>query len=94
MTMALSTSNPREMISAAKDIWLMVMPSTLIADNVAKMVAGTSMPTISPVRRPRNSSITATTIPMAWSRLVRKLPTAASTTADSRYTGVSRIPRG
>ena len=84
ITMALSTSSPREMIRAARDIWLTVMPKKPITENVAKIAAGTSMPTISPVRRPRNSSITTTTITMAWSRLSRKFPTPASTTAASR----------
>ncbi len=70
MTMALSTNMPKAIIMAAKDIWSMPIPSRPITSKAMIMAIGIKLDTAKPVRRPRNTSITASTMTIACSRLV------------------------
>ena len=65
MTIALSTSIPRAMTSAASETWSRPMPSSAIRNSDMTIAAGTRLATTSPVRNPSTTSRTATTMPTA-----------------------------
>jgi hypothetical protein len=81
-TMALSTSMPRAMISAPREMRCMAMPSRFIAISVPATVKSSTAPTITPLRRPMNSTSTTTTITTAATRLATKPSTASRTESD------------
>ena len=66
ITIALSTSMPRAMISEAIDIWSRPIEKNDIISSVVSIAIGISVATTRPVLRPRNSSITRVTMPIAW----------------------------
>ena len=65
ITIALSTSMPRAMISAAIDIWFNPMPNTPITIRADTIAIGIRLATTRPVRRPRLTSITSVTMAIA-----------------------------
>ena len=98
MTMALSTSSPRAMISAASDIWLIPMPNSAMKMKLVMIAIGIRLATTRPVRTPRVSSITSRTIATAWTRLPTKsltflLTASAWKTTVSNSTPIGYSPR-
>ena len=61
-TMALSTNRPSAMMMAPTEMMCRSMFSSFMMARVPSTVVGTMAPTISPVRRPRNSTTTAITM--------------------------------
>ncbi len=59
ITMALSTSMPRAMISEARDIWSSPMSKTDMTRNDRTMVVGMRLATTRPVRSPSMTSMTS-----------------------------------
>jgi hypothetical protein len=74
-TIALSTNIPRTMISAARDIWLMEMPNTLMISRDPIIEVGIRAATTSPLRNPAVINITAMTTRIAMMTLLVKLST-------------------
>ncbi len=94
MTMALSTSSPRAMISAASDIWLMPMSKTAMKMKLVTIAIGIRLATTRPVRTPRVRSITNRTIATAWTRLPTKSLTFFSTASAWKTTVSKSTPIG
>ena len=94
MTMALSTSIPRAMMSAASDIWSSPIPRNDITSSEPTIVTGTRLATTRPVRSPRKRSITPSTTPTAWSRFERNSRTLASTISGWNATTSNSMPIG
>ncbi len=70
ITMPLSTKSPRDMIRVAKVIRWSSRPKTRIQTRVTIMVRGTMVPTMSPVRNPRKSITTASTVTKVCTRFM------------------------
>ncbi len=94
ITIALSTSMPSAMISAASDIWSRLTPKNGSSSKEAKMAMGINVDTTSPVRTPSVTSITRTTTPIAWSRLLTTLLIFCSTTSGWNATMSNSMPIG
>ena len=93
-TMALSTSMPRAIISAPREIRCRSMASTFMTIKVPRMVSSSTPPISRPERTPMNTSNTAMTMAMASPRLSRKAPTELSTSWGWLYTVASSMPAG
>ena len=94
MTIALSTSMPSAMISAASDIWSSPMSRKLITRIPLTMAIGIRLATISPVRRPSVTSMTSVTIAMACSRLPTNSSILRSTASGWNWTRSNSMPMG
>ena len=66
-------------MSVANEMRCMATSKTYMTARVTTIVSGTWRPTIRPVRIPRKPTITTSTIPMVWKRLLRTAATARST---------------
>ena len=94
ITMALSTSMPRAMISAASDIWLMPTSKIDMKMKLEMIAIGMSDATTRPVRTPSATSITSSTIPTACSRLPTKSSTLPRTASAWKATKSNSTPIG
>ena len=94
ITMALSTSMPRAMISEARDIWLSPMSRNDITRNDSTMVVGMRLATTRPVRSPSMTSITSITMPTASSRLTTNSSTFPSTVRGWKFRTSRSTPTG
>ena len=94
ITMPLSTSMPRAMISAAREIWSRPIDSDDITIIDSSMVTGIRLDTTRPVRKPKVASITRLTTAMACSRLTTKPLTFSSTSRGEKLTSSKSIPIG
>ena len=72
ITIALSTNMPKAMMSAAIEIWSSPISKNCMRTRVVSIAVGISVDTTSPVRKPRDTSITRSTIPIACSRFSMK----------------------
>ena len=72
MTIPLSTRSPREIIRAARDILLMPTSNHCMTTKVMAITEGMSAATTTPVRSPRNASMTINTIATACRRFFIK----------------------
>ena len=93
-TMALSTSMPSAMISAASDTWLRPVSNRPMTKRVATMVMGMRLATTRPVRSPRKSSMVASTTATLCRRLPVKSETDLATSKSWDATLLKAIPRG
>ena len=94
MTMALSTSMPRAMISEASDIWSRPMFMNDMHRTADTMAMGMRLATIKPVRSPRKRSITRNTMTIAWKMLTVNSLTFFSTKKGWKVTMSNSIPIG
>ncbi|MNQ87527.1 hypothetical protein D3C85_1027530 [compost metagenome] len=93
-TMALSTSMPSAMINAPSEIRSSATPIGSRNRKEPAMVNSSTKPISSPLRRPMNSSRTATTMATASSRLSTKPEMAVVTASDCRDTMPNSMPTG
>jgi len=94
MTMALSTSMPKAMMRAARDIWSMPMPRNDMTSRLRSMERGMRGDTASPARIPMPTSMTARTIPTACRRFETKSSTFRATCSGWKATKSNSIPIG
>ena len=93
-TIALSTSIPRAMISAPREIRSRITPCSCMKTKVPKIVRKRIPPMIAPLRIPMKIIRTTNTIATASSRLTMKPPIAAVTASDCSDTAPISIPSG
>ncbi len=94
MTIALSTNIPNATMSEASDIWFSPIPKSGMRNTDITMATGISAATTRPVRTPRVSSMTSTTMPTACSTFQTKSLTLCSTTSDCIEMMSRSIPMG
>jgi hypothetical protein len=93
-TMALSTSMPRAMIRAPREILSRVTPMVPMKRKVPEMVRKRIVPMMSPLRRPMKRRSTTTTMATACPRVTMKPSMAVVTASDCMEILWSSIPRG
>ena len=94
MTIALSTSMPRAMISAPREMRSRATPQGSRKMKLPTIVSTSTKPISTPLRRPMKKSSTTITISTAWSRLPVKPWIAAVTAADCSETIPTSMPSG